>query len=169
MLEFKVVKIKKPEVVNLILGQSHFIKTVEDIYEVMVNNVPGVKFGLAFVESSGACKVRMEGTDEELKTLAGENALNLGCGHSFIILLKDAYPINVLNALKNVPEVCNIYCATANSVEVIVAESETGKGIMGVIDGLKPKGLENNEDISWRKDLLRKFGYKLLILLANFI
>ncbi len=161
MLEFKTVKIKKPEAVNLILGQSHFIKSVEDIYEVMVNNVPGVKFGLAFVESSGECKVRMEGTDQELKKLAGENALNLGCGHSFIILLKDSYPINVLNALKNVPEVCNIYCATANSVEVIVAESETGRGIMGVIDGLKPKGLENNEDISWRKDLLRKFGYKL--------
>ena len=161
MLEFKAVKIKKPEAVNLILGQSHFIKSVEDIYEVMVNNVPGVKFGLAFVESSGECKVRMEGTDQELKELAGENALNLGCGHSFIILLKDSYPINVLNALKNVPEVCNIYCATANPVEVIVAESETGKGIMGVIDGLKPKGLENNEDISWRKDLLRKFGYKL--------
>lgn len=161
MLEFKAVKIKKPEAVNLILGQSHFIKSVEDIYEVMVNNVPGVKFGLAFVESSGECKVRMEGTDQELKKLAGENALNLGCGHSFIILLKDSYPINVLNALKNVPEVCNIYCATANSVEVIVAESETGRGIMGVIDGLKPKGLENNEDISWRKDLLRKFGYKL--------
>lgn len=161
MLEFKAVKIKKPEAANLILGQSHFIKSVEDIYEVMVNNVPGVKFGLAFVESSGECKVRMEGTDPELKELAGENALNLGCGHSFIILLKDAYPINVLNALKSVPEVCNIYCATANSVEVIVAESETGRGIMGVIDGLNPKGLENNEDISWRKDLLRKFGYKL--------
>jgi len=161
MLEFKAVKINKPETVNLILGQSHFIKSVEDIYEIMVNNVPGVKFGLAFVESSGECKVRMEGTDQELKKLAGENALNLGCGHSFIILLKDAYPINVLNALKNVPEVCNIYCATANSTEVIVAESETGKGIMGVIDGLKPKGLENKEDISWRKDLLRKFGYKL--------
>jgi len=161
MLEFKAVKIKKPEAINLILGQSHFIKSVEDIYEVMVNNIPGVKFGLAFVESSGECKVRMEGTDQELKELAGENALNLGCGHSFIILLKDAYPINVLNALKNVPEVCNIYCATANPVEVIVAESGTGKGIMGVIDGLKPKGLENNEDISWRKELLRKFGYKL--------
>ena len=161
MLEFKTVKIKKPEAINLILGQSHFIKTVEDIYEVMVNNVPGIKFGLAFVESSGACKVRMEGTDEELKKLAGENALNLGCGHSFIILLKDSYPINVLNALKNIPEVCNIYCATANSLDVIVAESETGRGIMGVIDGLRPLGLENNEDKSWRKDLLRKFGYKL--------
>jgi uncharacterized protein len=161
MLEFKSIKINKPEAINLILGQSHFIKSVEDIYELMVNNVPGVKFGLAFVESSGACKVRLEGTDEELKKLAGENALNLGCGHSFLILLKDAYPINVLNGLKNIPEVCNIFCATANPVEVLVAESETGRGIMGVIDGSKPKGIENNEDIAWRKGLLRKFGYKL--------
>lgn len=161
MLEFKAVKIVKPEAINLILGQSHFIKTVEDIYEVMVNNVPGVKFGLAFSESSGACKVRIEGTDEELKRLAGENALSLGCGHSFIILMRDSYPISVLSTLKNVPEVCNIFCATANPVEVIVAESESGRGIMGVIDGSKPKGVENNEDIAWRKDILRKFGYKL--------
>ncbi len=161
MLELKLVKIKKPEAINLILGQSHFIKSVEDIYELMVNNVPGAKFGLAFVESSGACKVRLEGTDEELKKLAGENALDLGCGHSFLILLKDAYPINVLNGLKNIPEVCNIFCATANPVEVVVVESESGRGIMGVIDGSKPKGLENNEDVVWRKGLLRKFGYKL--------
>lgn len=161
MLEFKSVKIKKPQEINLILGQSHFIKSVEDIFEVMVNNVPGVKFGLAFVESSGACKVRVEGTDEELKKLAGENALNLGCGHSFIILMRDSYPINVLNAIKSVPEVCNIFCATANTAEVVIAESETGRGIMGVIDGAKPKGLENKEDIAWRKDLLRSFGYKL--------
>ena len=161
MLEFKSVKIKTPENLNLILGQSHFIKSVEDIYEVMVSSVPGVKFGLAFVESSGACKVRIEGTDEELKKLAGENALNIGCGHSFIILMKESYPINFLNSLKNITEVCAIYCATANPVEVIIAESESGRGVMGVIDGLKPKGLENNEDITWRKDLLRKFGYKL--------
>jgi hypothetical protein len=161
MPEFKSVKINKPEALNLILGQSHFIKSVEDIYEVMVNNVPGIKFGLAFVESSGPCKVRVEGTDEELKKLAGENALNLGCGHSFIILMRDSYPVNVLNAIKSVPEVCNIYCATANPVEVVVAESETGRGIMGVIDGAKPKGIENKEDIAWRKDLLRKLGYKL--------
>jgi uncharacterized protein len=161
MVEFKSVKIQKPEEINLILGQSHFIKTVEDIYEAMVNNLPGAKFGLAFAESSGACKVRVEGTDEELKKLAGENALNLGCGHSFVILMRDSYPINVLNAIKLVPEVCNIYCATANPVEVVVAESQAGRGIMGVIDGAKPKGLENNEDMSWRKNLLRKFGYKL--------
>ncbi len=161
MLEFKSVKINKPEALNLIMGQSHFIKSIEDIYEAMVNNVPGIKFGLAFAESSGECKIRMEGTDQELKALAGENALNLGCGHVFVILMRDSYPINVLNALKLVPEVCNIYCATANPVEVVVAESETGRGIMGIIDGAKPKGLENNKDISWRKELLRKFGYKL--------
>lgn len=161
MLEFKSIKINKPEALNLIIGQSHFIKSVEDIYEAMVNNVSGIKFGLAFAESSGECKIRMEGTDQELKALAGENALNLGCGHVFVILMRDSYPINVLNALKLVPEVCNIYCATANPVEVVVAESEAGRGIMGVIDGARPKGLENNKDISWRKELLRKFGYKL--------
>ncbi|MGB4520561.1 MAG: adenosine-specific kinase, partial [Candidatus Omnitrophota bacterium] len=131
MLELKLVKIKKPEDVNLILGQSHFIKSVEDIFEVLVNSVPGIKFGLAFVESSGACKIRSEGNDSQLKKLAEENALEVGAGHSFIILIKDAYPINVLNAIKLIPEVCSIYCATANSVEVIVAESDTGRGILG--------------------------------------
>jgi adenosine/AMP kinase len=161
MLDLKLVKIKKSEELNLILGQSHFIKTAEDLYEALVNSVPGIKFGLAFMESSGACKVRIEGTDAELKQSAAQNCLELGCGHSFIILLKGSYPINVLNAVKNVPEVCNIYCATANPVEVIVAESESGRGILGVIDGLKPKGIENNEDIKWRKELLRKIGYKL--------
>jgi hypothetical protein len=145
----------------VILGQSHFIKTAEDLYEALVNSFPDIKFGLAFVESSGACKIRAEGTDPELKQLAAKNALSLGAGHSFIIFLKDAYPINVLNAVKNVPEVCGIYCATANPVEVIIAESETGKGIAGVIDGAKPKGIENDEDIKWRKELLRKIGYKL--------
>lgn len=161
MLEFKSLKIKKPQDVNLILGQSHFIKTVEDLYEVLVNNVPGVKFGLAFVESSGACKVRSEGNDPELKKLAQENALEIGAGHSFLIFLKNAYPINVLNAIKAVPEVCTIYCATANPVEVIIAETDSGRGIMGVVDGSKPKGIESQEDINWRKDLLRKIGYKL--------
>lgn len=160
MLDFKLVKINKPENLNFILGQSHFIKTVEDLYEILVNNVPGIKFGLAFIESSGACKVRLEGNDEELKDLASANALEIGAGHTFIVFLKDAYPINVLNAVKNLPEVCNIYCATANSVEVIVAESESGRGILGVIDGLKPKGIETTEDIKWRKELLRKLGYK---------
>lgn len=161
MLEFKAVKIKKPEEVNLILGQSHFIKTVEDIYEVLVNNVPGIKFGLDFVESSGACKVRSEGNDPELKKLAEGNALEIGAGHSFIVFIRNAYPINVLNAIKNIPEVCNIYCASANQVEVIVAETEMGRGILGVIDGLKPKGIESSEDITWRKEFLRKLGYKL--------
>lgn len=161
MVELKLVKINKPQDINLILGQSHFIKTVEDIYEALVNNVPGIKFGLAFAESSGACKIRAEGNDPELKKLAEDNALQIGAGHSFIIFLKNAYPINVLNAVKNIPEVCNIYCATANPVEVVVVDSGSGRGILGVIDGEKPKGVENDEDIKWRKDLLRKIGYKL--------
>lgn len=161
MLDLKVVKIKKPDEVNLILGQSHFIKTVEDLYEALVNNVPGIKFGLAFVESSGACKVRSEGNDPELKKLAQDNALEIGAGHSFLVLLENAYPINVLNAIKAIPEVCAIYCASANPVEVIIAETEMGRGILGVIDGLKPKGVETSEDVAWRKEFLRKIGYKL--------
>jgi adenosine/AMP kinase len=162
MLELKLVKIKKPDEVNLILGQSHFIKTVEDLYEVLVNSAPGIKFGLAFVESSGACLVRCEGNDPELKKMASNNALEIQAGHSFLIFLKNAYPINVLNAVKNVPEVCTIYCATANTVSVIVAEIEDGsRGILGVIDGAKPKGVESDADIAWRKELLRKIGYKL--------
>ncbi|MGE5309152.1 MAG: adenosine-specific kinase [Deltaproteobacteria bacterium] len=162
MLEFKAVRIQKPgESVNVIIGQSHFIKTVEDIYEALAGSVPGIKFGLAFVESSGACKVRSEGTDPALKSSAEENALAVGAGHSFIVMLRDTFPINVLNALKAVPEVCTIYCASANPIEVIVAETENGRGVMGVIDGQKPKGIETGEDIRWRKDLLRKFGYKL--------
>ena len=160
-MEFKCVKIKKPEEVNLILGQSHFIKTVEDLYEALVSSVPGIKFGLAFVESSGACKIRSEGSDLDLKKLAEEQALEIGAGHSFIIFLKGAYPINVLNAIKNIPEVCHIYCATANPVEVIIAESDNGRGIMGVIDGSMPKGIEGRDDVAWRHDLLRKIGYKL--------
>jgi len=161
MVEFKTVKIKKPDDVNLILGQSHFIKTVEDLYEVLVNSMPGIKFGLSFVESSGACKVRSEGNDPELKKLAQDNALEIGAGHSFIVLIKNAYPINVLNAIKALPEVCTIYCASANPVEVIIAETQVGRGILGVIDGAKPKGLESGEDIVWRKEFLRKLGYKL--------
>jgi uncharacterized protein len=161
MLEIKSVKINKPEDVNIIIGQSHFIKTVEDLYEVLVNSVPGIKFGLGFAESSGACKIRSEGNDPELKKLASDNCLGIGAGHSFIILLRNAYPINVLNAIKNIPEVCSIYCASANPVEVIIAETESGRGILGVIDGAKPKGVETDADISWRKDFLRKIGYKL--------
>lgn len=161
MLEFKLIKIKKPDDVNLILGQSHFIKTVEDLYEVLVNNVPGIKFGLSFIESSGACKIRSEGNDPELKKLSEENALKIASGHSFIIFIRNAYPINVLNAIKNIPEVCTIYCASANPVEIVIVETKEGRGILGVIDGLKPKGIESAEDLSWRKEFLRKIGYKL--------
>ncbi len=159
-MELVTVKIKKPDDVNLILGQSHFIKTVEDLYEALAGAVPGIQFGLAFCESSGACLVRTEGTDEELRKLAAENALTIGAGHSFLILLKNAYPINVLKAVQQVQEVCTIYCATANPVEVVLAESAQGRGILGVIDGSKPKGIEDASGIAWRKDLLRKIGYK---------
>ena len=161
MLELKLVKIKKPDDVNLILGQSHFIKTVEDLYEALMSSVPVIKFGLAFVESSGACKVRSEGNDPDLIKLAQDNALEIGAGHSFIVLIKNAFPLNVLNAIKAVPEVCTIYCASANPVEVIIAETQMGRGILGVIDGAKPKGIESGEDIVWRKEFLRKIGYKL--------
>jgi len=159
-MELKVVKIELPKECNLILGTSHFIKTVEDLYETLVNSVPNIKFGLAFCESSGECLVRVDGTDEELKEAAAKNALNLGCGHSFLIFLRDAYPINVLNAIKGVPEVCTIHAATANPLEVIVAETDQGRGILGVVDGLRPKGIEDEKGIRWRKEFLRKIGYK---------
>jgi adenosine/AMP kinase len=159
-MELKVVKMETPEGCNLILGQSHFIKTVEDVYEAMTTSTPGVKFGLAFCESSGDRLVRVEGNDEELKKTAASNALNLGCGHSFVVLMREAYPINVLNQLKVVPEVCNIHAATANPLEVIVAETEQGRGVLGVIDGQKPLGVEDEEGVEWRKGILRKFGYK---------
>lgn len=161
MVELEIVKIKKPDDVNIILGQAHFIKTVEDLYEVLIGSSPGIKFGLAFCESSGACKVRSEGNDAELKRLAEENCLKIGSGHCFLILIKNAYPINVLNAIKNIPEVCQVFCASANPVEVVIAKTQQGRGILGVIDGLKPKGIESEKDITWRKDLLRKIGYKL--------
>ncbi|MFH0855890.1 MAG: adenosine-specific kinase [Candidatus Omnitrophota bacterium] len=160
-MELKLIEIKKPKDVNLILGQSHFIKTVEDIHEALVNNVPGIKFGLSFAESSGARKVRVEGNDPELRGLAAENSLAIGAGHSFIVFIRNAFPINVLNSIKNIPEVCSIYCATANPLKVIVAQTEDGSGILGVIDGQSPKGIENESDIAWRKDFLRKTGYKL--------
>ena len=159
-MEIKVVKIEAPKDCNLILGQSHFIKTVEDLYEAVVNSVPGVKFGLAFCESSGACLIRADGTDAELKEAAAQNMLSLGCGHAFLVFLRNAYPINVLNSIKGVPEVCTIYAATANPLEVIIAETDQGRGILGVIDGLKPKGIEDEEGIKWRKEFLRKIGYK---------
>lgn len=160
-METKVVRIEKPEEYNIIIGQSHFIKTVEDIHEAMVGAVPGVKFGMAFCESSGACLVRSTGTDEGLKKLAEKNALAVGAGHSFIIMMKDSYPINVLNSIKGIQEVCRIFCATANAVEVVVAETEQGRGILGVIDGSKPKGIEDEAGVKWRKELLRKIGYKI--------
>lgn len=160
-MELKTVRIEKPDDVNFILGQSHFIKTVEDLYEAIVGAVPGAQFGLAFCESSGPALVRFAGTDEEMIELAKKNALALSAGHSFLIFLRNLYPINVLNAIKMVPEVCRIFCATANPAEVIIAESEQGRGILGVIDGVKSKGIETDEDITWRKQFLRKIGYKM--------
>lgn len=155
------VDIQKPENVNFILGQSHFIKTVEDVHETLVNSVPGIKFGVAFCEASGKCLVRWSGTDAEMVDLACKNALAIGAGHSFLIFLADGYfPLNVLNAIKNVPEVCRIFCATANPTKVIVTDDGEGRGILGVIDGSKPKGLEEESDISWRKGFLRQIGYK---------
>jgi adenosine/AMP kinase len=155
------IKIQKPEEINFILGQSHFIKTVEDIHEALVSSVPGIKFGLAFTESSGRCLVRWSGTDPAMIELAQQNALALGAGHSFILFLGAGfYPINVLNAVKMVPEVCRIFCASANLVEVIVAESEQGRGILGVIDGEQTRGIEADDEIAWRKGFLRQIGYK---------
>jgi adenosine/AMP kinase len=160
-IELKTVDIEKPEDMNLILGQTHFIKSAEDLYETMVNSVPNGKFGIAFCEASGSCKIRSEGNDKDLKKLAEKNAASLGAGHSFIIFMRDCYPLNVLNAIKNTPEVCSIYCATANPTKVVIAESENGRGILGVIDGYLPKGVENKEEIAWRKKFLRDIGYKL--------
>lgn len=161
MANILTVKIEKPEEINFILGQSHFIKTVEDIHEALVSTVPGIRFGLAFCEASGKCLVRWTGTDAAMIELAHKNALAIGAGHSFILFLGQGYfPINVLNTIKAVPEVCRIFCATANPVEVLVAETEQGRGILGVVDGFSPKGIEGEEDIAWRKDFLRKIGYK---------
>jgi adenosine/AMP kinase len=156
------VKIEKPDEINFILGQSHFIKTVEDIYEALVNSVPGIKFGLAFCEASGKCLVRWTGNDEEMIALAQQNAQAIGAGHSFIIFLGQGFfPVNVLNAVKYVPEVCRVFCATANPTEVLVAETEQGRGILGVVDGFSPQGVEMDEDIAWRKNFLRQIGYKI--------
>ncbi len=155
-----IVKLEAPEDCNLILGQSHFIKTVEDLYEAVVNTVPGAEFGLAFCEASGACLVRKTGNNEELIKLAADKMFEIGCGHSFLIFLKNAFPINVLQRIISVPEVVNIYCATANPVHVIIASTELGRGIMGVIDGSSPKGIESSEEEEERRALLRQFGYK---------
>ena len=160
-MELLTVTVEKPEATNFILGQSHFIKTVEDIHEAIVGTTPGMRFGIAFCESSGPALVRRSGNDEGLVELATRNALAVGAGHSFFVFLENGFPVNVLNAIKAVPEVCRIYCATANPVQVVVAETEQGRGIMGVIDGSSPLGIEGDEDIAWRKGFLRKIGYKL--------
>ncbi|HOY10742.1 MAG TPA: adenosine-specific kinase [Candidatus Omnitrophota bacterium] len=154
------VPVRKPDDVNVVLGQTHFIKTVEDLYEAIVSSAPGLKFGVAFCEASGACKVRVEGNDEGMKALAAENALGIGAGHTFIICMQNGFPINILNAVKSVCEVCSVFAATANPLEVIVADNGTGRGVLGVIDGMKSAGVEDEQDIAWRKDFLRKIGYK---------
>lgn len=160
-METKLIQIEKPEIINFILGQSHFIKTVEDIHEALVNTVPGIKFGLAFCEASGKCLVRLTGNDKAMMELAEKNALAIGAGHSFILFLGEGfYPINILNAVKNVPEVARIFCATANPTQVLIAESEQGRGILGVIDGFSPKGVEDEAEKEWRQSFLRMIGYK---------
>jgi uncharacterized protein len=161
-MELKTVKIEKPEDINFILGQSHFIKTVEDVHEALVNAVPGIKFGVAFCEASGKCLVRWSGTDEAMIELAKKNAYAIGAGHSFLVFLGEGfYPVNVLKAIQGTPEVCRIFCATANPTEVLVAVTEQGRGILGVIDGSAPLGIEGEDDIAWRKSFLRKIGYKI--------
>lgn len=159
-MELKSVRLEIPENGNIIFGQSHFIKTVEDVYEAIVNTVPQMKFGVAFCEASGACLIRFDGNDEELKALAVKNAQAVAAGHTFVVCLREGYPINLLTRLKEVPEVVGLYCATANAVEVILAETEQGRGVLGVIDGEKPKGVEGPADVEWRVGLLRKIGYK---------
>jgi adenosine/AMP kinase len=161
-MELTTVKIEKPEAINFILGQTHFIKSVEDIHEALVTAVPGIKFGLAFCEASGKCLIRWAGTDPAMIELARRNAQAVGAGHSFVVFLGEGfYPINVLNTIKAVPEVCRIFCATANPTEVLVAQTEQGRGILGVVDGFAPKGVEGDDDIAWRKGFLRQIGYKL--------
>ena len=160
MLEIKAVPMEFPADANIIVGQSHFIKTVEDLYEAMSTTAPQAKFGLAFNESSGACLTRSEGNDQALRDCAVRNAQALAAGHTFVLVMQNAYPINVLYAIRNVPEVCSIFCATANPAQIIVAESEQGRGVLGVIDGSSPNGIEGQSDIAWRHDLLRKIGYK---------
>jgi len=159
-VEFKTFKIEKPDELNLILGQAHFIKTVEDLHETLVSAVPGIRFGLAFCESSGPCLVRASGTDPSLIELAKKNALALSAGHAFVLFLEGVYPINILNAVKSVQEVCTIFCASANPVEVVLAETDQGRGIMGVVDGFRSKGIETEKDVASRKELLRRFGDK---------
>jgi uncharacterized protein len=160
-MEIDNLRIDIPEDANVIIGQSHFIKTVEDIYEALITTVPGIKFGIAFCEASGACLVRSESNDSDLEKAAQKAALDIGAGHCFVLFLRNAFPINVMRAINQVPEVCQIFCATANPLEVVIAETVQGRGILGVIDGAKPKGIEKNKDIKWRKGLLRTLKYKL--------
>jgi uncharacterized protein len=160
-LDLKTVKIEPPKNCNTILGMAHFIKTAEDLYEALMNSVPNIQFGLGFCESSGPCLVRHEGNDSELRKLAAEKAFEIGCGHSFLIYMRNAYPLNVLDKIKKVPEVCTVYAATANPLEILIVETSQGRGIIGVIDGLKSKGIETDKDIAERKQFLRKIGYKL--------
>lgn len=161
-MDLSIVDIEKPEEINFILGQTHFIKTVEDMYEALVTAVPGIKFGLAFCEASGKCLVRWTGTEATMIEIAKRNALSIGAGHSFILFLGEGYyPLNVLNTVKMIPEVCRIFCATANPTQVIITETEQGRGILGVVDGFSPKGVEGMNDIAWRKSFLREIGYKL--------
>ena len=160
MLNIESVRMEFPADANIIVGQAHFIKTVEDLYEAVATTAPQAKFGLAFNESSGACLTRSDGNDQALQATAVKNAQALACGHTFVLVLSAAYPINVLNAIRNVPEVCSIFCATANPVEIIVVRTEQGRGVLGVVDGVSPKGVEGPEDVVWRHDLLRKIGYK---------
>ncbi|MCF8885354.1 MAG: adenosine-specific kinase [Nitrososphaerota archaeon] len=159
-MKFEIIDVKIPEGCNVIFGISHFIKTVEDLYEAIVNTVPGAKFGIAFAEASGPCLIRYEGTDEELKKLAAETLLKIGCGHTFIIFMKGMYPINIMQRIKDVPEVCTILAATANPLQVVVVETSQGRGVVAVIDGYKSKGIETEEDIKKRREFLRKIGYK---------
>jgi len=159
-MEIKAIGMEFPADANIIVGQTHFIKTVEDLYEAMVTTVPQAKFGFAFNEASGACLTRSEGNDSNLRDCAVRNAQALGAGHTFVLVMQNAYPINVLPAIRNVAEVCSIFCATANPLQIIVAENEQGRGVLGVIDGSSPKGVEQDSDIAWRRDLLRKIGYK---------
>ncbi len=159
-MELTTVRLEIPEGGNLILGQTHFIKSVEDLYEAVVNTVPQMKFGIAFNEASGPCLTRVEGNDDDLRSMAARNATAIGAGHVFVIVLRDGYPMNILTRIKDVPEVCSIYCATANPVEVVVAETEQGRGVLGVIDGFRPKGIETEQDAKTRREFLRKIGYK---------
>jgi hypothetical protein len=162
VMELRIVAIEKPEAINFVLGQTHFIKSVEDIHEAMVSTVPGIKFGLAFCEASGKCLIRWTGTDDAMVELAKRNAAAIGAGHTFLLFLGEGfYPVNVLNALKMVPEVCHIFCATANPTQVVLAETDQGRGVLGVVDGFLPQGVEDEEGIAWRKGFLRAIGYKL--------